>query len=344
MATDAAKLSKSARTDMQKLEKKLKNSKSRDEKREMYRELRALTRDVKQQERKKAYEVIGQANVVVGTLVNTTQAAIRQQSFDLIVIDEACQALEAAAWVVASRADKIVLAGDPFQLPPTVLSDAPLLKVTLFERLYARHKDSICTLLETQYRMNTVISDWSSNEFYGGRMHADASVAEHLVCELHGVEETEETETPALLIDTSHADLEEDDVNGSKRNSGEAQVCAEYVERLVAAGVPVAQIAVISPYSAQVATLREVLDPGVEVGTVDSYQGREKEVVIISLVRSNARGEIGFLSDYRRLNVAVTRARRHVAVVCNPVCLRHDAFLKRLIDYFEDNAVVQLPE
>ena len=342
--SDAAKVSDAARSDLQKLRRKMKGCKDREAKRRIYAEMRALNRDVREQERRRSVEVLGEANVVVGTLVNATQYAIRRQSFDVVVVDEACQALEAAAWVVAAKADRLVLAGDPHQLPPTVLSNEPLLRTSLFERLHARHGARLTSLLDTQYRMHDTICAWSSSEFYEGRVASHGSVAGHLLCELSGVEETDETSEPAVFTDTAHDGMpEEEDAQGSRWNPGEAHLAATHVAALLAAGVRATDVAVITPYAAQVRVLAPLLPEGVEVGTVDSYQGREKEAVVLSLVRSNPAGDVGFLADARRLNVAVTRARRHVAVIGDGRCIGRDPFLGRLVEYLEENALLVMP-
>ena len=341
--TDAAKIIREVKTETQKLQRAIKRSKKGGERREMYYEIRSLNRDIRDQERKRSKEVLSRANVVVGTLVNSASYTVRSQLFDYVIIDEACQALESSCWIALPRAPVFILAGDPFQLPPTVMTDSKELSRTLFERIYENTslRKEICCTLTTQYRMNEVISDWSSKEFYDDLVLPDDTVAEHLLCELPGVEETETSTIPFLLLDTSLAGYEEEeDSRGSKRNPGEVRVCSEHVNSLLDCGIALSQIAVITPYSAQVACLRENLPDTIEVGTVDGFQGREKEVIILSLVRSNSSGEIGFLRDYRRINVAITRARRQIAIVGDTSLMRQDKFLNRLSKYAEDNGVV----
>eukprot|EP00756_Hemistasia_phaeocysticola_P046369 Hpha_TRINITY_DN2013_c0_g1::TRINITY_DN2013_c0_g1_i1::g.82915::m.82915/K19036/IGHMBP2; ATP-dependent RNA/DNA helicase IGHMBP2 len=250
-------------------------------------------------------------------------------------------ALEANCWIVLTRAPRCLLGGDPFQLPPTVLSpEAAGLEETLFERLYTRHGEAVTTLLEEQYRMHKVISDWSSHQFYKGRLRPWEGVEGHLLCDLEGVEETSETSTPFVLVDTASLGLEEVGLPGeSKYNVGEVQVVEGYIRTLREAGVAAESIVVLTPYSAQTALLRDKLE-GIEVGTVDSMQGRERDCVIISLVRSNSDGEVGFLSEARRVNVAITRARRHVAIVTDSNTVQRDACLRAVCACAEEEGAV----
>jgi superfamily I DNA and/or RNA helicase len=216
--------------------------------------------------------------------------------------------------------------------------------------------------LLTQYRMNALISDWSSEEMYASTLVAAPQVAQNVLADIQGVKEDPITLTPLLLLDTrlpsgrllegceEEAGCADDDagctLNSGARvtsllNPGEALVVAAHVARLLKAGVKPESIAVQSPYSAQVDLIREVMRnvPGaeyVEVASVDSFQGREAEAVIISMVRSNAKGAVGFLADARRLNVAVTRARRQVTVSSRDITLNSPLYSfdqKRLTRY-----------
>eukprot|EP00755_Sulcionema_specki_P028448 Sspe_Gene.89912::Locus_61580_Transcript_1_1_Confidence_1.000_Length_2083::g.89912::m.89912/K19036/IGHMBP2; ATP-dependent RNA/DNA helicase IGHMBP2 len=304
-------------------------------------ELRQLTRDLRQRERRVVGEVMGKATVVVGTLVNSAAYYLRNvRHFDLVVVDEACQALEPLTWVALTRAPRCVLAGDPYQLPPTVLSNQPELSVTLFERLQDRVP---CTMLDTQYRMHREIAEWSSDHFYDSRLKSDEAVAEHLLCHLTGVKTTDATECPLLLLDTSTLGCEEVATpSGAISNPGEGDVVVSYLSHLVAAGVPQEAIAVIAPYAGQVALLKDKAREfdRVEIGTVDGFQGREKEAIVLSMTRSNSEGIVGFLSDTRRTNVAITRARRQLAMIGDTVTLRRDPFLDDLVSYLEGNGMV----
>jgi predicted DNA helicase len=234
-----------------------------------------------------------------------------------------------------------VLAGDHCQLPPTILSPEALeggLGVSLFERMMRCSDGQLHRRLDVQYRMHQAIMDFSSAEFYDGSLIADPSVAGHLLAELPGVADEPLTQLPVEFIDTAGAGYDEEpEPDGeSRRNPREAALIAAKVQSLLVAGVPARDIGVITPYAAQVRLLREIAaTPDLEIDSVDGFQGREKEAILISLVRSNPRGEIGFLADTRRLNVALTRARRKLLVVGDSATLGTDAFFHRLLGYFE---------
>eukprot|EP00850_Spirogloea_muscicola_P015834 SM000124S25966 [mRNA] locus=s124:397244:402090:- [translate_table: standard] len=218
------------------------------------------------------------------------------------------------------------------------------LAVTLFERLSDFHGGDISSLLNVQYRMHEDIMRWSSEALYGGKVHAHSLVAGHKLLGLDGVSRTATSEAALVLIDTTGCDMEEarEEEGDSWQNDGEAHIVIAYAERLLDAGVAAADIGIITPYSAQVKCLKQLRDDKqvlapVEVSTVDGFQGREREAIIISMVRSNGRGEVGFLAERRRMNVAVTRARRQCCVICNRDTVTHDEFLKDMIDYFESH-------
>ena len=196
----------------------------------------------------------------------------------------------------------------------------------------------IARRLTVQYRMHQAIMDFSSRELYDGQLEAHASVREHRLCDLAGVAASRITEWPLEFIDTAGAGYDEElEPDGESRmNRQEAELVARKVRELVDAGLAARDIAVISPYGAQVRLLREQLDvPGLEIDSVDGFQGREKEAVVISLVRSNPKGEIGFLGDIRRMNVAMTRARRKLLMVGDSATLGGHPFYTRLLEYCE---------
>ncbi|KAJ9472823.1 DNA polymerase alpha-associated DNA helicase A [Diplonema papillatum] len=371
--SDAAVSARSTRLAAQKIEKKLARLQAKrgkpayEERRALRAELRQGLKDLRREEVAQGREIVRSATVVAGTVVNATQKQMRPKPakggrgractfFDLVVIDEACQVTHPAAWIPLTKGNHWVLAGDPYQLPPTVLSNDRVvtsrLAVSVFETVFAKcdaqymcSGTRTCAMLEVQYRMHGLICGWSSREFYGNRLVPDATVAAHLCTDLPAVARTELTSAPLVLIDTLDAGfVETEDAGGSKRNEGEAQVVAHYVGKLLASGVPPSSVAVITPYAAQVSVLKGLLPEDVEVGTVDGFQGREKDVVVLSLVRSNAEGAVGFLRDERRLNVAITRARRHLAVVANTQTLRCLPFLSRLLEHFTEHGLVIQPE
>ncbi len=197
---------------------------------------------------------------------------------------------------------------------------------------------AIARQLTVQYRMHQAIMDFSSAEFYGSTLQADATVRNHLLADLAGVAATATTQSPLEFIDTAGASFDEEvEPDGESRlNRQEAALVCRKVLDLLANGVAARDIAVIAPYAAQVRLLRErltVLD--LEIDSVDGFQGREKEAVVISLVRSNPQGEIGFLQDVRRMNVAMTRARRKLLIVGDSATLSAHPFYRRMIEYLD---------
>jgi ATP-dependent RNA/DNA helicase IGHMBP2 len=183
------------------------------------------------------------------------------------------------------------------------------------------------------------IQRWSSATFYDSRLVPADIVKSHRLCELPQVTETEDTASPLLFLDTAgcgHDETAGDD-DGSRSNPGEAAIAAGHVARLIEAGVRPDQIAVVTPYSAQVRLLRDRLSgyEGLEVGTIDGLQGREKEAIVLSLVRSNERGEVGFLAELRRLNVAMTRARRHLCVIADSATIAQHEDIAKVIDWLQ---------
>jgi predicted DNA helicase len=235
----------------------------------------------------------------------------------------------------------VVLAGDHCQLPPTVISREAAeggFQRSLFERVLADLGPAIARRLNVQYRMHQAIMEFSSRQFYDGTLIAHESVANHTLADLRDVADGPDTRDPIEFVDTAGASFDEEvEPDGeSRRNPGEAERVHRKVSRLVDAGVAPADIAVITPYAAQVRLLRGLLPwAAVEVDSVDGFQGREKEAVVISLVRSNPDGEVGFLGDIRRMNVALTRARRRLIVIGDSATLAAHPFHRRMIEYFE---------
>jgi len=306
-------------------------------------EAKAMLADARRREAQLVERVLDSAQIVCATTTGLSERLLGDRTFDLCVIDEAGQSTEPGCWPPLLRCGRVVLAGDPYQLPPTVVSPAAAAKgfnISLLERLMAQIPD-MATLLDVQHRMHRAIMTFSSNEFYGGALTADPSVESHLLCHLPGVQQTELTTTPVTFIDTAGAGYDETrEPDGESRfNAGEADVVRTRVSALLQAGVAATDIAVIAPYAAQVRLLREQMaehvDAGVDVNSVDGFQGRESETVIISLVRANIEGEIGFLADTRRMNVALTRARRKLIVIGDSATIGAHPFYGHLLDYFD---------
>ena len=281
-------------------------------------------------------EVLSAADVVCSTNSTAGSDLMGNQTFDVLLIDEATQATAPSCWIPMTHAHRAILVGDHKQLPPTILSrDAAEsgLQYTLFERLARHHETdpeqsgSIRSLLRTQYRMHEAIMGFASRRFYDGRLMADETVRHRTLADLGVTTEALPPDTrraildpdaPLVFVDTADVDAPERQRAGShsRENPREARMVTQLAADLIETGVAPGQIAIIAPYDDQVDRIEGQLDAhGLEVDTVDGFQGREKEVVLVSLVRSNDRGEIGFLDEPRRFNVALTRAKRKAVVV-----------------------------
>ncbi len=314
---------------------------SRDLRHQMNDEIKTLKTEIRALEHQILKQVLETCPVMVGTLTSATDPLLKGKIFDLLVMDEASQAIEPGAWIPIIRSQKVIFAGDHFQLPPTVRSkraEEGGLGLTLFERLYPLAGEERKTLLKIQYRMHEKIMNFSSKEFYDGQLVADASVKSHTLADLEHVEKAPETTEPFLYLDTAGRGFEEalEPGSESRYNAEEAELLLSHLKKLLALGVKPGEIAVISPYSAQVRLLTSRMpDPAIEVDSVDGFQGREKELVMLSLVRSNMEGELGFLADTRRMNVAMTRAKRKLVVIGDSATLSKIPFYERFIKYAE---------
>lgn len=302
---------------------------------------RAMLDEARRLEARAVERILDEVPIVCATTTGLDSEVLGRRYFDLLVIDEACQSTEPGNWIPILRANKVVLAGDHCQLPPTILSreaQAEGFGVSLLERLVGLYGHQITRRLTVQYRMHQDIMGFSSNEFYDGELVADESVVGHRLADLPGMEPTSFTSVPIEYIDTAGAgyDEEQEPDGDSRLNPREAALVIARVQELLLTGLQPTQIAVIAPYSAQVRHLRERLRvTGLEVASVDGWQGREAEAVVISMVRSNPSGEIGFLGDVRRMNVALTRARRKLIVIGDSATLANLPFYQRLLEYFE---------
>ncbi|XP_009785579.1 uncharacterized protein [Nicotiana sylvestris] len=343
---DNSALANDIRKEMKTLNGKLLKAKDRNAKRDIRRELKALSKEERKRQQLAVTDVLKNADVVLTTLTGALSKKLDGMSYDLVIIDEAAQALEIACWIALLKGSRCILAGDHLQLPPTIQSveaEKKGLGKTLFERLADLYGDEITSMLTVQYRMHELIMNWSSGELYDNKIEAHSSVASHMLYHLEDVKKTPSTESTLLLIDIAGCDMEEKkDEEDSTLNEGEAEVAIAHAKRLVESGVRASDIGLITPYAAQVVFLKKLKSnedklKEMEISTVDGFQGREKEAIIISMVRSNSKKEVGFLSDRRRMNVAVTRARRQCCLVCDTETVSGDKFLKRLIEYFEEH-------
>jgi len=304
-------------------------------------EARLLLAEARKIEEQVVERLLAAAQIVCATVTGLDRDLLKNRVFDWCIMDEASQGTEPGAWVPLQFANRLILTGDPFQLPPTVISPqacAEGFNVSLLERLLFQLGAPISCLLTIQYRMHQDIMKFSSEEFYEGRLIAAVPVRSHLLKDLPGVRSTSLTETALHFIDTAGASYDEKiESNGESRfNPLEADLVMQKVKDLLDTGLAAQEIAVISPYLAQVRLLRERLkQTGIEIDSVDGFQGREKEAVVVSLVRSNRNGEIGFLQDVRRMNVALTRARRKLIVIGDSATVTVHPFYHRMVTTFE---------
>lgn len=288
-------------------------------------------------------ELFTEARVIACTLVGAASRVLERKRFSSLFIDEAAQAIEAACWIAISRADRVILAGDHCQLPPTIKCIEAArggLGRTLLEKVVL-HKPETVSLLKIQYRMHEDIMRFPSRWFYHDELEAAPEVKYRGILDF---------DTPASWIDTSELDLQEKAVaEGTGRlNTGEAELLVRelknYMERIGIRRILEEHIdfGVISPYRVQVHYLRHLLKKEpffrpcrrlITVHTVDGFQGQERDVIMISLVRANEKGQIGFLRDLRRMNVAITRARMKLLILGEAVTLTRHPFYRELYEY-----------
>lgn len=338
--SDAAEIVKGVRKEMDAKQASIKKTRNGRERRAIYGDIKELRKEYRVREKQCVTTLVGGSKIVLATLHGAGGSQLRNEKFDVVIIDEASQALEAQCWVPLLPAKKVILAGDHLQLPPTVKSintktrpekvnadpkvakdclQKMSLEFTLFDRLLSLHGPSIKRMLTTQYRMHEEIMRFPSNEIYDSKLIAADAVKYRLLKDLpYEVQDTDDTREPLVFYDTQGGDFPEkaeDDgtekttkgamMNDSKSNDMEAALVKLHVKNLVDAGVLAKDIAIVTPYNAQLALLAPDLKeqfPTIELGSVDGFQGREKEAVILTLVRSNSGHEVGFLADKRRLN------------------------------------------
>ena len=363
--SEAAAIVSDIRSEMDSKQASIRKTRNGRERRQIYGEMKELRKEYRQRESRVVGDLLKGSKVVLSTLHGAGGFHLKHEQFDVVLVDEASQALEAQCWipVLNSGASKLVLAGDHLQLPPTIKSvnmkekkrpkdlskaknpvtngvavlslkdgsddvkpdakakdDDTKLETTLFDRLLDLHGNEIKRMLTTQYRMHERIMAFPSKALYEGKLIAADQVKHRLLKDLpYGpITDCDDTNEPLIFFDTQGGDYPEkteDDEGGakgkgsllaeSKVNEHEAAIVASHVNRLVTAGVNAEDIAIVTPYNGQLALLSQMLKdrfPGIELGSVDGFQGREKEAVIVSLVRSNTDHEVGFLAEKRRLN------------------------------------------
>ena len=322
-------------------------AKERNERKENYQESRDLEDWARMLEDRVINEILNSAQVIACTLVNATHRMLDNVKFRTVVIDEAAQALEPATWIPILRASKVVLAGDAFQLPPTVKSIEAKKNgfgISLLEKWINLGGSS--SFLNIQYRMNKWIMGFSNQQFYENQLKAAASVAEWKLNILNN--------NPVVFIDTAGCGFEEaiNEESRSRYNKGEFFILREYFLQLAAAlsatETEMPSIGIISPYREQCQMIEEEFNgeenlaaylPHVDINTIDAFQGQERDLILISLVRSNEKSEIGFLSDYRRMNVAMTRAKKQLVVIGDSATIGNDSFYGAFLDYVEKTGV-----
>lgn len=343
----AANVTKGSRDDI---------ARARAEVRALWAEARALDRDAGREIGNAERALVDRAEVVLCTCVGCDHPILGDTIFDCVVVDEATQAPDPLLLIAFARARVAVLAGDPQQLGPVVLGGPPVEAVlgsTVFDRLVEAGAPAV--MLEQQHRMHELIMAFPSRATYAGKLRAAAAVAAHTLADL-GVRPDAARDRPVWLIDTAGKDWLEErtdlDPGGSLNNlpaftfdpstfnTGNAERVAAEARRLLSRGVAPTDLAIIAAYSAQARRLRDLLRAeralGVEVGTVDGFQGREKEVVIVDLVRSNDAGELGFLANTRRMNVALTRARRFLLVVADSATLGDHPYYAQFLQFIDE--------
>ncbi|MFN7731154.1 MAG: AAA domain-containing protein [Pirellula sp.] len=306
-------------------------------------EARRLREDARAYERQIIATILDRAEVLCAT-TNFDPELLGDRMFPLGVIDEACQSTEPGIWPVVLRVEKLVMAGDHCQLPPTVLAKSAETMgfgISMMERLTTSLGEAATRMLTKQYRMHRQIMEFSSKHFYQGKLTAAETVAEHRLHDIVPDLAYGFPEEPVSFVDTAGASWDEQlDADGeSKLNPKEGEWVIQRVTEWIESGMPPSAIAVIAPYVAQVRWLRDHCPyRDVEIDTVDGFQGREKEAIVISLVRSNERGEIGFLADERRMNVAMTRAKRKLILIGDSATLARHPFYAELLEHLEATA------
>ncbi|MFC0775639.1 AAA domain-containing protein [Terrimonas alba] len=289
----------------------------------LFKEVKNIRNEIKKLQAYNEEKLFTEADVIAGTPIGLYDAGIDHLHFQTLVIDEAGQCIEPLAWCIFPLADKIALAGDHWQLPPTVLSDeAARLGFNRSILEIAISATNAIFLLNIQYRMRQAIAGFSSHYFYNGLLQT----ASHLI----------NTGTHLTFIDTAGSGYNE--THGpdgiSLQNEGELSIANHLIQMEALDNL---STAFISPYSGQVTAARELLPKTIRISTIDSFQGQEKQNIILSLVRSNDEADIGFLKDYRRMNVAITRAKEQLFVIGDSATIGADAFYNAFLTYIEQH-------
>ena len=311
----------------------------REQRRLLLKEAKSLMSEAIDLENYLALEIINNAEVIVSTLVGSQNRLLQNKLFETVVIDEAAQAIEPACWIVIQKGKRVIMAGDPLQLPPTLKAKENLdsgLSITLMEKLLKFQPNSI--LLEVQYRMNDLIMQFSNNQFYSGKLRSHQTVKNQQVLCINN--------HPFEFIDTAGCGYEEqlNETTQSYYNTEEAVLIQKHLDELINELGEHLYIGIISPYREQVRFLNEFINCNSEfvhlnINTIDSFQGQECDVIYISLVRSNDQGEIGFLRDKKRLNVAMTRAKKKMIIIGDSATIAVNELYSQLIDFVQEQCL-----
>lgn len=317
---------------------------------EKNRDIDELHSTIKDIENNMIQDIVDKSDVILSTNSSAALEAISKTKFNIAIVDEASQATIPSVLIPIAKAKKFVLAGDHKQLPPTIISNkAQKLENTLFEELINKYPNK-SVLLNTQYRMNELLMDFPNSEFYNSKLNSAETVKDITITDIIEENKLSDIEKvkiedqlltdkqPLIFVDTSKIDKNgEKQLKDSKSiiNLAEAETTLEIVNFYQKLGISDKDIGIISPYADQVNLLKNKTN--LEVKTVDGFQGREKEIIIISTVRSNDKGKIGFLTDLRRLNVALTRAKRKLIIIGNKETLKTNPTYERLIKHANEN-------
>ncbi len=320
----------------------------REQRRLLYSEAKKLRKEAEQLSFYIRSDILSKAQVIACTMIGAANSAIKGLKFDTVFIDEASQAVEPATWIPIIKAKRVIFAGDHHQLPPTIKSYKAAkegFEITLFEKSIKRNSADI--MLDTQYRMNELIMQFSSAQFYHDKLVADISVAQHKIFEDDYVFEFIDTAGTGYFEQINNQTL-------STFNTEEANLLVKhlitYIEQIEEHDAlrELRNIGIISPYRAQTKLLKKLIFGNssisttiqnfIDINTVDSFQGQERDVVYISMVRSNEKNKIGFLADIRRMNVALTRARKKLVVIGDSATIAKHPFYSAFLDYVEKKA------
>lgn len=314
--------------------------KEREERKNLFMEVKELKKTIRSMEIGLIDSLVSSHSVIVSTPVASVRGVLENRTFDFCVLDESSQALEPAFWIPILKSDRVILAGDHKQLPPTLFSEKSFLEFTLFEKVIERLKSyERVFLLDTQYRMKDEIVSFSSKEFYSGLLKSGRPEKERFF----DFPKTFPFLNVFQWIDTAGTDSEEVIVDDSISNPFEADLQVRLCSLLKENNWPEEEITILSPYRAQVRLIAEKLrDAGltkISVSTIDSFQGRENRCILLGFVRSNSEGRSGFLKESRRINVGMTRARDLLLCIGDSSTLSQDPFLWKLIRFAEEKEV-----